>query len=328
MLRTAVLAATLAATLAWAAPLAAYAQASTGTQTVDVMNKLWGKHAGLRANHAKGVVVLGMFTPTPAARKLSKAAIFAGAAVPVTVRFSDSTGLPAIPDGAAGANPHGMAIEFRPGGADQVHVVTNSLPFFPVSTGEQFLALLTAISESGPTAAKPTAFDRFVAAHPTVPAAFGAVHTPSSFAREQYNGIDAFVFVNASGKRQPFRFRLVPVAGTDYMTPAAAAAEPGDFLIDELPARIARSAVKFHLMAQLAEAADQTTDPARAWPAGRKMVDMGTIALTSSAADQVQAARDLHLLPSQLEPGIEVSDDPLISARVAAYVISFGRRAE
>ncbi|HEX2940056.1 MAG TPA: catalase, partial [Rhodopila sp.] len=143
--------AALALTLA-AIPLAAsHAQkAGYGIQTVDEMNKLWGRHPGLRANHAKGVVVEGTFVPTPQAAKLSKARIFAGGPVPVTVRFSDSTGLPALPDGAPSANPHGMAMQFTPAGGDPVDVITSSLPFFPVATGEEFLALLKAVAASGP----------------------------------------------------------------------------------------------------------------------------------------------------------------------------------
>jgi len=36
---------------------------STAVQTVDTMNTLWGRHPGMRANHAKGVVVEGSFIP-------------------------------------------------------------------------------------------------------------------------------------------------------------------------------------------------------------------------------------------------------------------------
>jgi catalase len=142
---------------------------STAVQTVDAMNKLWGKHPGMRANHAKGVVVEGSFKPSPAAKALSKANIFAGPVVPVTVRFSDSTGLPTLPDGSAGANPHGMAIKFHPAGGDPVDVVTNSLAFFPVATGEEFAELLQALAVSGPDAPKPTAAEKFIATHPAVP---------------------------------------------------------------------------------------------------------------------------------------------------------------
>jgi catalase len=85
--------------------------------------------------------------------------------------------------------------------------------------------------------------------------------------------------------------------------------------------------VSFHVMAQLARPGDQTKDPTKPWPADRSMVDMGTITLTSAAGDNAAAQKRLHYLPNQLEPGIELSDDPLVNARVRAYVISFGRRA-
>jgi catalase len=58
------------------------------------------------------------------------------------------------------------------------------------------------------------------------------------------------------------------------------------------------------------------------------MVDMGMITLTTAAADNEAAQKALRYLPNNLTPGIEVSDDPLIDARVRAYVISFGRRLQ
>src|SRR5271156_5219329 len=89
------------------------------TQIVDAMNKAFGVHPGFRANHAKGLVVEGSFTPSADAGKLSKAVLFAGPPVPLTARFSDSTGVPNLPDGSPNANPHGMAIKFHlPDGSD------------------------------------------------------------------------------------------------------------------------------------------------------------------------------------------------------------------
>ena len=64
---------------------------------VDALNVLSkGPHKGYRANHAKGVMVEGTFTPNPAAASFSKAPHFAKA-VPVLVRFSDTTGVPTLP---------------------------------------------------------------------------------------------------------------------------------------------------------------------------------------------------------------------------------------
>jgi catalase len=309
-------------------PAARAEETSTAEATVDVMNKLWGSHPGIRANHAKGIVVEGSFIPTPTAATLSRASLFQGGPVAVTVRFSNSTGIPNLPDGSPDANPHGMSMKFHvPGGAD-MDVVTNSLKFFPVSTGEAFLELLTAISESGPDSPKPTKADRFIAEHPTVPASFGTIATPVSFAQETYYGIDAFVFVNAAGQRQPFRFQFVPVAGAAHLSAADAARQAPDFLMDELPARLVRGPVAFRMVAQLADPGDQTRDPAQAWPDDRRTVDLGTIEITRPSPDSAALQKTLLLLPNNVPDGIDVSDDPLIQARSSTYPISFSRRLQ
>jgi catalase len=308
---------------------AAFAEeASVAEQTVDVMNKLWGKHPGIRANHAKGLVVEGSFTPTEQAAALSKAALFQGKAIPLTARFSNSTGLPDIPDGDPNANPHGLSVKFHlPDGSD-VDIVENSLKFFPVATGEEFRDLLRAVSESPPGAAKPTKVEAFFTSHPAAPRAFASTQTPVSFARETYNGIDAFIFVDGAGKRQPFRFRVVPAEGEEHLSQADAATQKPDFLQHELRARLAKEPVRFSLSAQLAEPGDQTEDPTQPWPADRKLVDLGTITLTKTAADNAEAQKALLFLPGNLTDGIEVSDDPLIDARNQAYAVSFGRRSQ
>src|SRR3569833_3996433 len=81
-------------------------------QIVNQMNKIFGVHAGFRANHAKGVVVEGKFKASPEAAGLSKAVLFGGAEVPVTVRFSDSTGVLFLFVGSFVVYPHGMAVLF------------------------------------------------------------------------------------------------------------------------------------------------------------------------------------------------------------------------
>ncbi len=327
MVKASLYAAATAVLLAGPLPVRAQtAPASTATQTIDVMNKLWGRHPGMRANHAKGIMAEGLFTPTPAAAALSMSPIFASP-VPVVVRFSNSTGLPTLPDGSADANPHGMSIRFMGANDATVDVVANSLAFFPVATGEEFLALLQALGESGPDAPKPTKAEQFIAAHPQVPKAFASTSTPSSFAREAYNGIDAFIFVNAGGTRQPFRYRFEPVAGQEHLSPADAAKLAPDALGTELTERLGKQTVQFRVRAQLAAPGDQTKDPSQPWPADRPYAELGTIELTRLVADEDKAQRALRLLPNHLTPGIEVSDDPLIDARVRAYLISFGRRA-
>ena len=295
------------------------------TQIVDAMNKLFGVHPGFRPNHAKGVVVEGRFTASPEAATLSKAVLFNGSAIPVTVRFSDATGIPNLPDGSDEANPHGMAIKYHlPDGSD-TDMVINSLKFFPVSNGADFRDLNLAAAESPPNAAKPTKLEQFLAAHPTVQAALATVSTPDSFADEEYYGVDAFVFVNKAGETQAVRYQMVPERVV-HLAKADAAKKAPNFLMDELPERLKRGPVTFHLKAQLAASGDSTSDPARPWPDDRKVVELGELTIDKAVADSLEVQKTLLFLPGQLTDGIEQSDDPLIDVRDGAYAVSFSRR--
>ena len=268
------LAATLAV-VALASPAVAWAEDEPlPVQIVDAMNKAFGTHPGFRANHAKGVVVEGSFKASPGAPALSKAKLFDGSTIRTTVRFSDSTGVPNLPDGSALANPHGMAIKFHLPNGEEVDMVTNSLKFFPVSNGADFRDLFLAVAASPPDAPKPTKFEQFVAAHPTVATSAATVATPGSFAEEEYHGIDAFVLVNKSGDRQPVRYLIKPERVV-HLDPADAAKRAPNFLVDELPERVKRAPVTFHLAVQLAAPSDSTKDPSQPWPDDRKVVDLG-----------------------------------------------------
>jgi catalase len=322
-------AATVTLALAWLNPGAASAEdASLAEQTVDAMNQLFGRHPGARATHAKGIVAEGSFAPSTAGAGLSTASLFRGEAIPVTVRFSANTGVPTIPDGDLNANPHGMAVRFHLADGSEMDIVANSLAFFPVATGEEFVALLRAVAASGPDAAKPTALEEFVAAHPAVLPALQSPSTPSSYARETYNGVNAFVFVDVAGNRRPFRFRIAPIDGAEHLSASEAGEQAPDFLADELAARLARGPARFRLSAQLAEPGDPTADATRPWPAERKLVELGTITVAKVAADGEAQAKELLFMPTNLADGIDASDDPLIDTRAQTYAVSFGRRSE
>jgi catalase len=301
------------------------AEQSIEEQIVNAMNKAFGTHPGFRANHAKGVVVEGSFKASPEAAGLSRAVLFIGSTIPVTVRFSDSTGLPNLADGSKAANPHGMAIKFHlPDGRD-TDMVINSLKFFPVSTGEEFRDMLLALAASPPDAAKPTKFEQFAASHPSAPAALATAATPDSFADEEYYGINAFVFINKTGERRAIRYQMVPERIV-HLDADDAAKRPPDFLLDELAGRLKQRSVTFHLKAQLAAADDSTKDATKPWPESRKVVELGALTIDRTVPNSAEAEKTLMFLPGQLTDGIEQSDDPLIDVRNGAYAISFSRR--
>src|ERR1700719_472555 len=128
------------------APTAARAGAEgepLGVLLVDQMNALYGAHPGVRANHAKGAVFEGMFTPAQGADALSSAVFLKGAPTPLVIRFSNAGGVPDVPDTHPSTDRvRGMAIKFRLSDEGEADMVCISANGFPVGTGEDFLALL------------------------------------------------------------------------------------------------------------------------------------------------------------------------------------------
>lgn len=296
------------------------------SQILAALDQAFGLHQGFRPNHAKGVVIEGRFKANPQAAALSKAKPFDGSEIPVTARFSDATGIPDLPDGSPFANPHGMAVKFKQPDGSESDMVLVSLKTFPVSNGEDFRDMLMAIAKSPPAAPKPTEFDRFLAAHPAALPALASAATPDSFADEEYRGLSAFILVNASGQRQPVRFIMSPEKVV-HLEPADAAKRPPDFLFNELSERLKAGPVTFHLKAQLAEPGDPTNDATKAWPADRKVVELGTLSIDKIVPDSAEAQKALLFLPGQLAEGIEASDDPLTAIRDSTYAASFSRRS-
>lgn len=106
---------------------------ATPQETVDALYAAFGDHHS-RAVHAKGIILEGTFTPNPAAADLSEAALFSGASVPVTARFSNFTGIPDIPDTVGEASPRGLGLKFKVPNDAEVNVVAHSFDGFPVKT--------------------------------------------------------------------------------------------------------------------------------------------------------------------------------------------------
>lgn len=293
---------------------------------VDTLNTLsGGPHTGYRANHAKGILVAGTFTPAQSATSLSTASHFAKR-VPVLVRFSNATGVPTLSDASPNASPHGIAIRFKlPDGSD-TDIVSISANGFPVATPEDFLALLQAVSLSGPGAAKPTPIEQFLGSHPAA-AKFVTTPRPApvSFATLAFYGVNAFKFTNAKGETRFARYQILPMAGEHALSNSSAVKASPNYLMKELPKRIAKGAVKFRLVAQLARKGDPLNDPTAVWPADREQVELGIISLSKS---QVKEQGGLMFNPLLLPAGIEPSDDPVLLARSAAYAVSAAQRAQ
>jgi len=290
-------------------------------------DEIFGLNPGLRPAHAKGLMLQGVFTPTPKAESLSRAPHFTRESTPVSVRFSNSTGIPLIPDNDPKADPRGLAIRFHL--AERVHtdIVSHSTDGFPTHTGAEFLEFLRAAATTTPDSPHPNPVEVFLSSHP---AALAFVQTPkpapSSFARETYYGVTAMKFINGKGESRYGRYRILPEAGNDHLTAEQAATREPNFLFDELVARVTSSPIRFTLVAQLANEGDEVNDATIHWPADRELLELGTISLTGTVADNAAEQKHIIFDPIPRVDGIEPSDDPLLELRAAIYLLSGRRR--
>ena len=300
-----------------------------GNDLIQQFETIFGLHPGFRPAHAKGVLVTGTFTPAKEAGSLTRAPHITRDSTPVTVRFSNSTGLPSLPDSDPNANPRGLAIRFHL--ADHVHtdIISHSTDGFPTRTGQEFLEFLRAAAANGPSAPSPSPVEIFLGSHP---AALAFVQTPkpspSSFAKEAYFGVTAFRFSNGAGATHHGRYRITPAAGIEHLDAAAAKAKDANYLFDELAERIAAGPVRFDIQVQVANESDIVDDATIHWPADRRLVPFGSIALTAKVPDDAHEQQRIIFDPIPRVDGIEPSDDPLLELRAAIYLLTGRRRRQ
>jgi catalase len=290
-------------------------------------DQIFGYHSGFRAAHAKGLLLTGMFTASAEAQSLTCAPHVMRKSTPITVRFSNSTGLPLIPDNAPEANPRGMAVRFNL--AEHVHtdIVSHSTDGFPTRDGYEFLEFLRAVAASGPDVQSPKPVERFLGSHP---AALAFVQTakpfPSSFARDTYYGVTAFSFTNAAGVTRFGRYRIVPEQGNDYLSEEAVARLSADYHFEEMMDRLKKDSARFQLLVQIAEEGDPVDDATKHWPETRDLLNLGVIEITSQAPDNLAEQKHIIFDPIPRVAGIEPSPDPLLELRAAIYLLSGRRR--
>lgn len=296
-------------------------------EILRMFDGIFGLHPGFRAAHAKGQMLNGTFTPSPKAASLSKARHFSRPSTPVTARFSNSTGIPMLPDNVGDANPRGLAIRFNL--AEHVHtdIVAHSIDNFPAHNGQEFLEFLKAAAASGPGVPSPKPVETFLSTHP---AALAFVQAPKpmarSFARFPYFAVSAFQFTNADGKRAFGRYRILPEGGPEFLSDPEAAAISPSYHFDELAERIKAGPIRFQIQVQLASDGDQTDDPTVRWPEDRPLLDLGAVELNTLVADNAGEQRHIIFDPIPRVEGIEPSSDPLFELRAAIYLISGRRR--
>src|SRR5271156_3786064 len=301
----------------------------TPARLIDTFEQVDGPHPGFRRNHAKGVCIRGHFDSNGQGMRLSKAVVFQSGRVPVIGRFSLGNGDPHSTD--ALNTVRGLGLQFSLPDGEQWRTAMIDLPVFPLKDPQAFYDNLVA-SQPDPNTHRPDPAKgaAFLASHPETARALAIIksHAPSSgFDNTDYNGLNAFRFVNADGASTYVRWTLAPVQPYEAGTGASPDKNDKNFLFDGLIASIHQHPLQWHLVMTVAQPGDPTDDATIPWPEGREQVDVGTLTLDSVDSEETSPARDINFDPLVLPAGMAPSDDPLLSARSAVYSQSFTRRA-
>jgi catalase len=220
-----------------------------------------------------------------------------------------------------------LAILFKQTDGQEWRTGMVNIPVFVVNTPQAFNEFNVASSPDPATGKNiPGAMNAFLAKHPETAAALqmiGKHPFSSGFGDSPYYALNAFRFVNAQGESTPVRWILTP---DQTFQPDSTAASDKNYLFDGLIAQLHTKPLRWHLILTIGQPGDATADATAAWPADRKQIDAGILTIENIESEATSPTRDINFDPLVLPDGISPSDDPLLSARSAAYSHSFRRR--
>jgi catalase len=299
--------------------------ALTPTAMIDTFERVNGAYPGFRRNHAKGICVTGFFDSNGQGQSLCRSQVFRPGRVSIVGRFALAGGHPYAADTAG--TVRSLAIQFKLHNGEEWRTAMINIPVFPVNTPKAFAEFLVVSSPDPATGKVSSAAMRgFLSKHPETAAALkviGGHPFSSGFADSPYYGLNAFRFVNTRGESTPVRWYVTPdqLSGTTK-SPGTAP----NYLFDALIQQLHTKPLRWHLMLTAGQPGDPTADASLQWPPDRREIDAGTLTINSIESDDNSPARDITFDPLVLPYGIDPSDDPLLSARSAAYSVSFRRR--
>ncbi|RKK02554.1 catalase [Pseudoroseomonas wenyumeiae] len=282
-----------------------------------------GPAPGHRRNHVKGICFTGTFEANGAGAALSRASLLAVGSYPVIGRFNLATA--AISDPDAKPRVRGLSLQILGTDGSEWRTAMITAPFFPVSTPEAFYALQQASASK-----EPGAMGAFAATHPEI-VRLGAwaksAPWTASYAEERYNSLNAFIFTSTDGQNRAVRWSMQPEAQPVAVSPDQLATRAPDFLEQDIKARVAAGPVRWTMVVTIAGPDDPVADPSKAWPEGRRTVEVGTLTAREVEDEADGPCRDVNYDPTVLPDGMSTSADPFPAARSSAYALSYQRRA-
>lgn len=313
----AVAAAAFAYTAGWLSP-----HRVTPQKMVAALAPPTGAERGHRRNHIIGVCFTGTFAANGAGSALSTARVFAAGQYPVVGRFNLPGGDPHMPDAMAQAR--GFSFRMTTPEGDEWRSAMIDAPFFAASTPQNFYRFISAAASKNPNDIK-----AYLGAHPETLAFIGWAKghaRTESWTEDRFNSLNSFVFTDSSGTKRTARWSLIPSIPAVLLSPDQLKARDPDFLQQDVARRVAAAPQHWDLVLTVADSGDPTSDPSKAWPAGRRTIDAGILTVSRVEDEADGPCRDINFDPSVLPAGMATSDDGFPAARSAAYRVSYDRR--
>ncbi len=295
-------------------------------RAIDVMERYGGTVPGFRRAHGRGIVCRGYFSATPEVAALTTAEHMQGDRIETVVRLSNSASSPYAADRKTVL---GLGVRFELPSGGHAAWASLTIDRAPFRVPDDFIALQGATRRGRNGRPNPLRLAAHVVTHSkSLPGMLAALRHPSSqsFAHGLFNGLNAYFLVDEEGRRQAFRYRWMPSENGTALTAEQERSYPPQYLVSELKNRLSQAPVAWTLLLQMAEPGDATDDVTKVWPRERRQITAGRLVIERPHEDQ-ELADDLVFDPTNVPPGIELSDDPILHFRSDAYAESHRRRA-
>ena len=274
----------------------------------------YGRHAGHRALHAKGVIYKGTFTATPPAAALTRAGHMSGETVPATVRFSNGGGDPTVPDYVP--DVRGLAVAFHLPDGSRNDILSQTIPYFTFPDQEGFFdALRISKRDLGALVRLPWFAIRHPKAMRKLPEVNKIIGEHRGFAAHTYYPFHAYRWVDADGGERFVRYRWLPTVDEPPISKDEARDRGRNWLFEDMAARLEREPVRMELEIQIATEDDNPDDPSDNWPDDRERIVVGTLEVIGVDPD---ADDGIVFDPMRLVDGVEPSGDPVLHYRPPA----------
>ncbi|MFC0104410.1 catalase [Sphingopyxis terrae] len=292
-----------------------------------------------RIVHARGSGAHGVFECTRAIPELTKADIFqeAGKTCPVFVRFSTVAGGAGSVD--TPRDVRGFAVKFYTE-AGNWDLVGNNIPVFFIQDAMKFPDLVHSVKMEAdrgyPQAA--SAHDTFWDFIGLMPESFHMIMwamsdraIPRSFRMMEGFGVHSFRFVNAKGKAKFVKFHWKPVLGLQSTVwdeaVKMAGADPDYQRRDLFEAIDAGDFPQWDLGVQVFDEAFAAKQPYDVLDATKLIPEedvpveiVGRMTLNRNPDNFFAETEQVAFLPSNIIPGIDFSNDPLLQGRLFSYL--------